>query len=103
MSTPAEKRLIRDLKKLNDNNDDSINAAPIGENNLLQWNAFMEGPQDTAWDGGLFELKIDFTQEYPSKAPKITFLTPMFHPNIYRDGSICLDILDNNWSPIYDV
>lgn len=27
----------------------------------------------------------------------------MFHPNVYPDGSICLDILQNNWSPIYDV
>ena len=27
----------------------------------------------------------------------------MFHPNIYADGSICLDILQNKWSPIYDV
>jgi ubiquitin-conjugating enzyme E2 A len=27
----------------------------------------------------------------------------MFHPNIYPDGRICLDILQNQWSPVYDV
>ena len=27
----------------------------------------------------------------------------MFHPNIYNDGRLCLDILTTNWSPVYDV
>ena len=27
----------------------------------------------------------------------------MFHPNVYADGGICLDILQNRSSPTYDV
>ncbi|XBH95300.1 hypothetical protein VPH35_085878 [Triticum aestivum] len=43
------------------------------DNNITLWNAVIFGPDDTPWDG------------------------------VYADGSICLDILQNQWSPIYDV
>ena len=46
---------------------------------------------------------MEFSEDYPNKPPKIKFLTKMFHPNIYNDGSICLDILSHMWSPVYDV
>lgn len=48
-------------------------------------------------------MKILFTEEYPAKPPKVRFVGEMFHPNIYGDGSLCLDILQDKWSPIYDV
>ena len=31
------------------------------------------------------------------------FVSKLFHPNVYADGAICLDILQNQWSPIYDI
>ena len=69
----------------------------------MLWHAVMFGPEDTPWEGGTFKLTLQFTEEYPNKAPTVKFVTKMFHPNIYADGSICLDILQNQWSPIYDV
>jgi ubiquitin-protein ligase len=27
----------------------------------------------------------------------------MFHPNIFPDGSLCLDIIQDKWSPTYTV
>lgn len=41
--------------------------------------------------------------------PNLTYNTrtqnrsKMFHPNVYASGDVCLDILQNRWSPTYDV
>ncbi|GER38570.1 ubiquitin-conjugating enzyme E2 2 [Striga asiatica] len=101
MSTPARKRLMRDFKRLQQDPPAGISGAPQ-DNNIMLWNAVIFGPDDTPWDGGTFKLTLQFTEDYPNKPPTVRFVSRMFHPNIYADGSICLDILQNQWSPIYD-
>ncbi|CAA3027676.1 Ubiquitin-conjugating enzyme E2 2 [Olea europaea subsp. europaea] len=102
MSTPSRKRLMRDFKRLQQDPPAGISGAPQ-DNNIMFWNAVIFGPDDTPWDGGTFKLTLQFTEDYPNKPPIVRFVSRMFHPNIYADGSICLDILQNQWSPIYDV
>ena len=48
-------------------------------------------------------MSLEFTEDYPTKPPEVRFDSKLFHPNVYADGRICLDILQNQWSPIYDV
>jgi ubiquitin-conjugating enzyme E2 A len=60
---------------------------------MTKWEAIIFGSDDTEWEGGIFKLLIEFTDEYPQKPPIVKFLTKMFHPNIYVNGEICLDIL----------
>ena len=103
MAQNAERRLIKDLKKIQgETTDDSIMAMP-DEKNILKWEAIICGPDDTEWEGGIFKLELVFSDAYPNKPPNVKFISNIFHPNVYKDGKICLDILQNNWSPVYDV
>jgi len=101
-TSTAKRRLIRDFKKLKTDPPQGVTGAPC-DNDIMLWNAVIFGPDETCWEGGTFRLRLQFSEDYPNKPPKVTFMTKMFHPNIYNDGSICLDILQNQWSPIYDV
>jgi len=67
-------------------------------NSCIAWNT-----ADTPFEDGTFKLLLTFTEDYPNKPPTVKFLSRMFHPNIYANGELCLDILQNRWSPTYDV
>lgn len=54
---------------------------------------------DSPYTGGVFFLSITFPTDYPFKPPKVSFTTKIYHPNINANGSICLDILRDQWSP----
>ena len=69
----------------------------------MVWQAVIFGPDETVWEGGTFKLLMEFTEDYPNKPPAVRFISKLFHPNVYIDGKICLDILQNQWSPIYDI
>lgn len=86
------RRLQKELAALEAKPLDFASAKPIGEN-LLHWNALIEGPEDTPYKGGTFSVELLYPGEYPFKPPKIQFKTKIFHPQIKEeDGSICLDM-----------
>lgn len=95
-------RIQQELKDLQENSVQNCSAGPVNDN-ITHWKATIFGPDGTPYEGGIFELDIEFTKEYPFKPPKIYFITPIYHCNINKNGGICLDILKDQWSPVLTI
>jgi len=99
----ASKRIQKELKDLQRDPPTSCSAGPASPDDLFHWQATIMGPQDSPYSGGVFMVKIHFPPDYPFKPPKVNFATKVYHPNINSNGSICLDILKEQWSPALTV
>lgn len=94
----SERRLNKEYKDFQKDPPSNCSAGPDNDN-IYKWKAFINGPTDSPYEGGLFELEMTFTNRYPFKPPKVVFITKIYHMNINGSGQICLDILKDNWSP----
>eukprot|EP00658_Telonema_sp_P-2_P002546 TRINITY_DN1095_c0_g1_i9.p1 TRINITY_DN1095_c0_g1~~TRINITY_DN1095_c0_g1_i9.p1 ORF type:complete len:147 (+),score=23.59 TRINITY_DN1095_c0_g1_i9:1-441(+) len=94
----ALKRINKELQDLGRDPPANCSAGPVGDD-LFNWQATIMGPPDSPFQGGVFFLNVHFPSDYPFKPPKIQFTTRIYHPNINSNGSICLDILKDQWSP----
>lgn len=56
---------------------EGVSAAPLSDENMLVWGASIFGPEDTTWEGGVFALRLTFTEQYPDKPPRVRFTSEM--------------------------
>lgn len=95
------KRLIKDICQIFKNplNDQGIFYKHDDEKVNLGY-CMIIGPSDTPYQNGYYFFKFEYPEEYPFVPPKVTFYNndknTRFHPNLYRNGKVCLSIL-NTW------
>ena len=82
---------------------EGISGGPVDKTNLHKWQAIVDGPCDSPFEGGKFKLSVQFPLDYPFSSPKVKFITKIYHPNVNESGDICLDLLKQQWSPALTV
>ncbi|KAK8054650.1 Ubiquitin-conjugating enzyme E2 7 [Apiospora phragmitis] len=81
MASTAHRRLLQEYRALTNNPPDGITAGPMSEDDLLQWEALIQGPEGTPFEGGIFPAELKFPKDYPLAPPTMKFLGEIFHPN----------------------
>jgi hypothetical protein len=81
MASSASKRLFKEYRMLSNDPPEGITAGPVSEDDMFVWEALIQGPEGTPFEGGVFPAELRFPKDYPLAPPKMKFMTDMWHPN----------------------
>ncbi|KAI9014418.1 ubiquitin conjugating enzyme [Phycomyces nitens] len=111
-STLLLQRQLRDLQR----NPVEGFSAGLVDDNIYEWEILVMGAPDTLYEDGFFKTRLSFPSSYPVMPPTMRFITEMYHPNVYPDGTVCISILhppgddkygyedaNERWSPVHTV
>ena len=83
------------LTKLLDLAKNPIDLVSVGladDSNVYDWEILIMGPDGTLYEGGFFKARLVFPKDFPNMPPTMTFVSEMWHPNVYEDGKVCISI-----------
>jgi len=95
------RRIISDIREIKKN---PLTSHGIyyehDETDMMNGRALIIGPADTPYADGFYLFKLQFPTNYPHAPPTVDYCTndgiTRFNPNLYRNGKVCLSIL-NTW------
>lgn len=107
MKSNNNSRLKKEIAMLTSDPGPGVSAWPSDPDNLHVISAQITGPDNSPYSGGVFSLSVEIPDRYPFEPPRVRFVTPVYHPNIDKDGRICLDTLktppQGSWSPSVNI
>ncbi|GAA5843056.1 hypothetical protein JCM11251_002718 [Rhodosporidiobolus azoricus] len=92
-TSSAALQLTRQLNQLRKNPVEGFSAGLVDDDDVFVWEITIFGPADTLYEGAFLRAQLHFPPDFPLRPPKMKFLTEMWHPNIYKNGEVCISIL----------
>lgn len=96
LSPQVIRGVAKEIADLCNDPPEGIKIFPNDED-ITDIQAQIEGPAGTPYAGGSFRMKLVLGRNFPSEPPKGFFLTKIFHPNVAKNGEICVNTLKKDW------
>ncbi|KAI8479171.1 PREDICTED: ubiquitin-conjugating enzyme E2 S [Branchiostoma belcheri] len=96
LSPQIIRQVAKEVLDLANNPPEGVKVFP-NEQDITDVQATIEGPGGTPYEGGQFKIKLSLGKDFPQTPPKGFFLTKIFHPNVAKNGEICVNTLKKDW------
>jgi ubiquitin-protein ligase len=94
----ALRRIQKELRDIQNNPIEGVTVSP-DDANLFNWKCSIKADPQSPYRGGTFSFKLELPENFPFKAPNVTFTTKIYHPGINEEGAVCVPVLRNEWKP----